>query len=41
MVGPFTIIQEFPHEAVEIRYEKISIQFNVNGQRLKKYFSGD
>lgn len=35
------MIQAFPHGAMEIRDEKIGTQFKINGQRFKKFFSGD
>lgn len=35
---PFVVIQAFPHGVVKIKDEKIGTQFNVNRQRLKKYF---
>ena len=37
--GPFTVVQVFPHGAVEIAREDGG-SFKVNGQRLKIYMGG-
>ncbi|KAB2629193.1 hypothetical protein D8674_033988 [Pyrus ussuriensis x Pyrus communis] len=36
-VGPFKVLQTFPHRAVEIENMKNGTSFKVNGQRLKPY----
>ncbi|KAB2620199.1 hypothetical protein D8674_039615 [Pyrus ussuriensis x Pyrus communis] len=36
-VGPFKVLQTFPHGAVEIENMKNGTSFKVNGQRLKPY----
>ncbi|XP_050104654.1 uncharacterized protein LOC126584261 [Malus sylvestris] len=36
-VGPFKVMQTFPHGAVEIENMKNGTSFKVNGQRLKPY----
>ncbi|CAN6567556.1 unnamed protein product [Malus baccata var. baccata] len=36
-VGPFKVVQTFPHGAVEIENMKNNTSFKVNGQRLKPY----
>ncbi|KAM2960453.1 hypothetical protein FF1_030149 [Malus domestica] len=36
-VGPFKVVQTFPHGAVEIESMKNGTSFKVNGQRLKPY----
>ncbi|CAN6567579.1 unnamed protein product [Malus baccata var. baccata] len=36
-VGPFKVLQTFPHGAVEIENMKNGTSFKVNGQRLKLY----
>ncbi|XP_022892939.1 uncharacterized protein LOC111407581 [Olea europaea var. sylvestris] len=38
--GPFTIVQVFPHGAVEVAHETKGT-FKLNGQRLKAYWGGD
>ncbi|XP_022873162.1 uncharacterized protein LOC111392130 [Olea europaea var. sylvestris] len=38
--GPYTIIQVFPHGAVEITHDSKGT-FKINGQRLKHYWGGD
>ena len=37
-VGPFIVINVFPHGAVEIRSLKTGKEFKVNGHRLKPYY---
>ena len=37
-VGPFVVINVFPHGAVEIRSLKTDKEFKVNGHRLKAYY---
>ena len=37
-VGPFVVINVFPHGAVEIRSLKTGKEFKVNGHRLKPYY---
>ena len=37
-VGPFVVINIFPHGAVEIRSLKTGKEFKVNGHRLKPYY---
>ena len=37
-VGPFVVINIFPHGAVEIRSLKKGKEFKVNGHRLKPYY---
>lgn len=34
---PYTVIEVFPHGAVEIKHERTQQQFKVNGHRLKPY----
>ncbi|CAL9000998.1 unnamed protein product [Prunus brigantina] len=36
-VGPFKVLQVFPHGAMEIENIKNGTHFKVNGQRLKPY----
>lgn len=35
--GPYTVVEVFPHGAVEIRHDETQQQFKVNGHRLKPY----
>ena len=37
-VGPFVVIDVFPHGAVEIQSMKMNSTFKVNGHRLKPYY---
>ncbi|XP_073121573.1 uncharacterized protein [Henckelia pumila] len=39
-IGPFVIIDVFPHGALEIKILETVKTFKVNGQRLKHYFEG-
>ena len=37
-VGPFVVINIFPHGAVEIKSLKTGKEFKVNGHRMKPYY---
>ncbi|CAN6679380.1 unnamed protein product [Malus baccata var. baccata] len=37
-VGPFIVINVFPHGAVQIKSSRTQQEFNVNGHRLKPYY---
>ena len=39
-LGPFIVINVFPHGAVEIKSEATNKVFKVNGHRLKFFYEG-
>ena len=40
-IGPFQVLEVFPHGAIEIQNPKTGHRFKVNGHRLKLYLKGD